>query len=240
MSFKKKILFILLSVIFSLFIFSLNSSAFYSFCDNEDNTAVYTVPDLPTQYYVRENNSNLFSFMTISNVDGQDCFLLYDLVYSGYNKPTVVTQRRSDINVSNTNCQVTVSDGVTTSGYRLYIYKSNFGESTNEWTCTTYKKTITGSFTLTIGNIDNSHGSKLVYSNKDVFLTVSGNDYSPSQDLFFQPPPHWGLKLGQPLQVSQILPMVNKLTRIVLPIGLAIFSILLGIYLIASKKWRKM
>ena len=80
--------------------------------------------------------------MTISNVDGQDCFLLYDLVYGGYNKPTVVTQRRSDINVSNTNCQVTVSDGITTSGYRLYIYKSNFGESTNEWTCTTYKKVM--------------------------------------------------------------------------------------------------
>ena len=240
MKFKKKILFILLSVIFSLFIFSLSSSAFYSFCDNEDNTAVYTVPDLPTEYYVRENNSDLFSFITISNKDGKDCFLLYDLVYRGYNKPTVVTQRRSEGNVTNTDCQVYISDDNSLSGYNLYVYKSNFGDGTNEWTCTTYKKTLTGSYTLDIGNTDYSEGSKLVYSNKDIFFTVSVNDYTASEELFFQPPPHWGLKLGQPLQVLQILPMVNKLTRMILPIGLAIFSILLGVYLIASKKWLKM
>lgn len=39
-------------------------------------------------------------------------------------------------------------------------------------------------------------------------------------------------------KAEEILPMVNNLMTILLPVGLAIFSVVLVIYLIASKKWR--
>lgn len=226
--------FIISSFLFGFFILlSLNSdcNTFYSFCDPLDNTAYYTVPDLPTDKINRDSDK-LFSFIFVGNDNKGDYFILYDLISNRSSVDSVwlysVPYSSDDISVYN--CNVIVDKG----SFYLYSYKSYFGDSTNTWTMNSYKNGISGFSFSCCSNLSNK---QLIYTNKDIHLGLSDNGLSVGEEIFFPSPPNWGLNLMQPLQVEQILPMVNKLTMIVLPIGLAIFSMLLLVYLIASKKW---
>lgn len=233
-------LFIILFFIFGfLTLLSINdtSSAFYSFCDPLDNTAYYTVPDLPTDK-INRDSENLFSFIVIGNDDKGDYFKLYDLIYNSSDVKGVwvysnVHNGNSSLSVNN--CSITVRHPTYAyNRFYCYSYKSYFGESTNTWIMDKYTPAASG-WGFSCGS--DIEERQLIYSNKDIHIGLINNGQAVGEEIFFQPPPQWGINLVQPLQVKQILPMVNKLTTILLPIGLAIFLMLLVVYLIASRKW---
>lgn len=222
-----------------MFLLSINdsSSAFYSFCDPLDNTAYYTVPDLPTDK-INRDSENLFSFIFIGSDDKGDYFKLYDLIYNSSDVGGVWVYSgpySGDSSLSVNNCSITVRHPTYAyNRFYCYSYKAYFGESSNTWVMDKYTPTASG-MNFSCGN--NKEEKQLIYSNRDIHIGLINNGQAVGEEIFFQPPPQWGLILVQQLQVKQILPMVNKLTTILLPIGLAIFLTLLVVYLIASKKW---
>lgn len=233
---RNKFFIISLLILGFLLVLSINnsSSAFYSFCDPVDNTAYYTVPDLPTNKIDRDSE-NLFSFIFIGHDEKGDYFRLYDLIYNSSDVDGVWVYSGTSESVNR--CSIVVRHpSYAYNRFYLYSYKSYFGESTNTWLMDDYRMSVSG-MTFVCGDSAISSNTQLIYSNRDVHLGLINNGQDVGEDIFFQPPPQWGLTLVQPLQVKQILPMVNKLTTMILPIGLAIFSMLLAVYLIASKKW---
>lgn len=231
----KNKLFIILFFVFSfLFLLSINdsSSAFYSFSDPYDNTAYYTVPDLPTDKISRDSNK-LFSFIVIGNDSGGNYFKLYDvrLIYGTVDSFSPMTSS-STATIDNFCFYLYSNNNASTSHY-CDIYKSYFGDSSNSWEFISTNRNLNSFYLECNSSLDDKY---LIYSNHVIEYLVKSSGGFPEVP-FFLPPPQWGINLVQPLQVKQILPMVNKLTTILLPIGLAIFLMLLVVYLIASRKW---
>lgn len=108
-----------------------------------------------------------------------------------------------------------------------FIYKCPVNDISGGWQLESrnrYNSTDGYSFNAT---------AKIIYSSIDI-------KYINSSEVFFpQTPTSMGVKLGQPMQVQDLLKMTKKLMTIITPIGLAIFSTVLVIFLLKSKKWRR-
>lgn len=83
-----------------------------------------------------------------------------------------------------------------------------------------------------------SSGKSFTFGSSNGIAYSTYDLYDKEGNIFFQSPlPPRKVVVGGIQKVEEILPMLKNLMRMIIPIGLKAFSMLLIIYLIVSKKW---
>lgn len=234
---KNKFIIMFLFLVFFVQLFSLNDkvSAVFQVQSNNNDTTFYNLPDLP------EKPSNCKTTLILQrDVNGTDYFYLYYLV-NNYSTSDACFVARNFENYTDV-YSYTVPIPFT---YHIYRVENN------EW----IKKTSETSYStcLHFGSTYSTSGQNyikdILYSDRNIYFgeiayTSTGSSYfkpvENENNVFFYAPPIWKVMLFNNRQLAEILPMVNKIVTMILPAGLAIFSTLLVLFLIKSKKWRRL
>ncbi len=228
---KNKFLIIfLISIAFVLLLtFNQKVSAIFQVESNNDDTTFYNLPDLP-----QKPNNCQTTLIVQQNIDGTDYFYLYYLCNS-YDSCCFIAQK--------TNGYIGILSYVQSTPLLRYTYRVE----NNSWVLKAnkaeYSQNLHFGYTKSING--QSYIKDILYSDKDIYYSMTkyggtGIAYSApnkEEEPFFRKPSTWEVTF-KARELAEILPMVNKLVTILLPAGLGIFSVLLVISLIKSKKWR--
>lgn len=230
---KNKLFITFLIVLILSFLIFINVSSAFSFYPSDTVSVpdiLYTVPDIPddginakyTFIYLVDNEFILYKIVGDTSTIGFPSTFSngkFNNIYHHINNYDVI------------NCHYNGSD--------IRVYKYTCSDVSNGWSSPTYWSKSGYSYTIWLDV------NYLIYSSDDIYyVDSSGLRYSEdiigsTNDLFFQKTPNTlGVKLVTAMKVEAILPMVNRLATILIPVGLTVFSAVLLIYLIASRKWR--
>lgn len=208
-----------------LLTFNQKVSAIFQVESNNDDTTFYNLPDLP-----KKPNNCLTTLIIQECIDSVDYFYLYYL-------SSTYTSAEACFVAYNNNNVISLYSNLSRSPTCYTIYRVE----NNEWILKANKVEYTEhmhwGYTYS-ENTKNNYIKDFLYTDKDVYFSKSVYLPDTSKAPFFQRPSIWKVNLFKARELAEILPMVNKLVTILLPAGLGIFSILLVLSLIKSKKWR--
>ena len=206
--------FLILITILSVLIVPTVSKASVVFDDVYNTYDYYKVPDFPTDSY---KSHDLERFIYLKD----DYFYLVNVL--GCNR---FRHDRTSVNNS-----IDVYRKYSGDLILIYRYKCPANDISQGWTGREELSSYTSPFSIPCGE-----NAKIIYSSLDIPYV----DGSVVSDEIFFPQTQLGLalKLGKPMKVVDLLKMTNKMMEMIIPIGLAIFSTVLVIFLIKSKKWR--